>query len=158
MDELIKQLLHLQDVQIAENCMLNVLISEKKKVDNSLNNLVSAIEQGIISNTTGKRLRELEEQQANLEKQILIEGNKIAIKMSESDIREFYESAIDLAPQTLINYLVKEVILYNDKVIVKFNNPLRTSPDNSQGFSFSRKKVYRTINEKSIEMEMEYAV
>ena len=158
MDELIKQLLHLQDVQIAENCMLNVLISEKKKVDNSLNNLVSAIEQGIISNTTGRRLRELEEQQANLEKQILIERNKIAIKMSESDIREFYESAIVLAPQTLINYLVKEVILYDDKVIVKFNNPLRTSPDNSQGFSFSHKKVYRTINEKSIEMEMEYAV
>ena len=47
---------------------------------------------------------------------------------------------------------------YDDKVIVKFNNPLRTSPDNSQGFSFSHKKVYRTINEKSIEMEMEYAV
>ena len=158
MDELIKQLLHLQDVKIAENCMLNVLISEKKKVDNSLNNLVSAIEQGIISNTTGKRLRELEEQQSNLEKQILIERNKIAIKMSESDIREFYESAIDLAPQTLINYLVKEVILYDDKVIVKFNNPLRTSPDNSQGFSFYHKKVYRTINEKSIEMDMEYAV
>ena len=78
--------------------------------------------------------------------------------MSESDIREFYESAIDLAPQTLINYLVKEVILYDDKVIVKFNNPFRTSPDNSQGFSFSHKKVYSTINEKSIEMEMEYAV
>jgi hypothetical protein len=129
--------------------MLNVLISEKKKVDNSLNNLVSAIEQGIISNTTGKRLRELEEQQANLEKQILIERNKIAIKMSESDIREFYESAIDLAPQTLINYLVKEVILYDDKVIVKFNNPLRTSPDNSQGFLLYtgfRKMPYLILN------------
>ena len=78
--------------------------------------------------------------------------------MSEKDIREFYENAVDLIPQTLINYLVKEVILYDDKVIVKFNSPLRTSPDDSQGFSFSYKKVYRTINNKSIEMEMEYAV
>ena len=158
MDELVKQLLLLQNMQMAENCMLNVLLSEKKKVDNSLNNLVSAIEQGLLTATTGKRLRELEEQQSNLEKQILIERNKIAVKMSESDIREFYENAVDLIPQTLINYLVKEVILYDDKVIVKFNSPLRTSPDDSQGFSFSRKKVYRTINNKSIEMEMEYAV
>ena len=158
MDELVKQLLLLQDMQIAEKCMLNVLLSEKKKVENSLNNLVSAIEQGILTPTTGKRLRELEEQQSNLEKQILIERNKIAVKMSEKDIREFYENAVDLIPQTLINYLVKEVILYDDKVIVKFNSPLRTSPDDSQGFSFSHKKVYRTINNKSIEMEMEYAV
>ena len=66
----------------------------------------------------GITLRELEEQQANLDKQIRIERNKIAIKMSESDIREFYESAIDLAPQILINYLVKEVILYDDKAII----------------------------------------
>ena len=158
MDELVKQLLLLQDMQIAKNCMLNVLLSEKKKVENSLNNLVSAIEQGILTPTTGRRLRELEEQQSNLEKQILIERNKIAVKMSEKDIREFYGNAVDLIPQTLINYLVKEVILYDDKVIVKFNSPLRTSPDDSQGFSFSHKKVYRTINNKSIEMEMEYAV
>ena len=61
--------------------------------------------------------------------------------MSEKDIREFYENAVDLIPQTLINYLVKEVILYDDKVIVKFNSPLRTSPDDSQGFSLCDKET-----------------
>ena len=60
--------------------------------------------------------------------------------MSEKDIREFYENAVDLIPQTLINYLVKEVILYDDKVIVKFNSPLRTSPDNSQAFLLAIKR------------------
>ena len=126
----------MQDSQIKESSMLNVLLHDKRKVENSLNNLVSAIEQGIISNTTNKRLHELEEQQSQLEKQILIERSKLAVKMSEQDIREFYESALTLEAQMLVNYLIKEVVLYDDKMIIKYNNPLRTSPDDSQGFFF----------------------
>ena len=126
----------MQDSQIKESSMLNVLLHDKRKVENSLNNLVSAIEQGIISNTTNKRLHELEEQQSQLEKQILIERSKLAVKMSEQDIREFYESALTLEAQMLVNYLIKEVVLYDDKMIIKYNNPLRTSPDDGQGFFF----------------------
>ena len=136
MNELVHGLLEMQDSQIKESSMLNVLLHDKRKVENSLNNLVSAIEQGIISNTTNKRLHELEEQQSQLEKQILIERSKLAVKMSEQDIREFYESALTLEAQMLVNYLIKEVVLYDDKMIIKYNNPLRTSPDDSQGFFF----------------------
>ena len=158
MEGLIKQLLLVQELQTAEKGMLNILLSEKKRVENALKNLVSAIEQGILTATTGKRLKELEEQQSKLEKQILVERNKIAIKISESEIRAFYENALDAIPYVLINYLVKEIILFDDKAIIKFNNPLRTSPDDSQGFSFSRKKVCRTIKDKYIELDIEYAV
>ena len=35
----------------------------------------------------------------------------------------------------LVNYLVKEIKLYNDKIEITFNTPLRTSPD-KQGSSF----------------------
>ena len=59
--------------------------------------------------------------------------------MSEQDIREFYESALMLEPQMLVNYLIKEVVLYDDKIIIRFNNPLRTSPDDGQGFFFYNK-------------------
>lgn len=139
MNELVHGLLEMQDSQIKESSMLNVLLHDKRKVENSLNNLVSAIEQGIISNTTNKRLHELEEQQSQLEKQILIERSKLAVKMSEQDIREFYESALTLEAQMLVNYLIKEVVLYDDKMIIKYNNPLRTSPDDCQGFFFYAK-------------------
>ena len=136
MNELVHGLLKTQDMQIEESSMLNVLLHDKRKVETSLNNLVSAIERGIVSNTTNKRLHELEEQQTQLEKQILIERSKLAVKMSEQDIREFYESALMLEAQMLVNYLIKEVVLYDDKMIIKYNNPLRTSPDDSQGFFF----------------------
>ena len=139
MNELVHGLLKIQESQIKESSMLNVLLHDKRKVETALNNIVSAIEQGIISNVTNKRLRELEEQQAQLEKQILIERSKLAVVMSEQDIREFYESALTLEAQMLINYLVKEVVLFDDKIIIRFNNPLRTSPDDGQGFFFYNK-------------------
>ena len=37
----------------------------------------------------------------------------------------------------LINLLIKQIVLYNDKMIVYYNSPIQTSPDgNSQVFSF----------------------
>lgn len=156
MDSLVKQLLLAQEMQTSEKSVLKMLSNEKAGVEKALDNLIRAIEQGILTPTTGKRLKELEEQKSRLEKQILIEQNKIAVQLTEKDIRAFYESAIDLNPQAIINNLVQEIILYDDKVIIKFKSPIRTSPDDSQGFSFSRKIVYRRINQKVVEIAMEY--
>ncbi len=38
----------------------------------------------------------------------------------------------------LINFLVKEIVLYNDKIEIYFNTPIKSSPDddNSRGFLF----------------------
>lgn len=90
-----------------------------------------------MSNATNKRLKELESQQELLERQILIERSKQAVQFKESDIREFYEQMLH-EPKTLITYLIKQVILYDDKIEIQFNSPIRISPDdeNRRGFSF----------------------
>ncbi len=36
----------------------------------------------------------------------------------------------------LINYLVKEIVLFDDAIHIYYNSPLMISPDESQGFSF----------------------
>ena len=56
-----------------------------------LNNIMSAIEQGIINNTTNKRMKVLESSIEELDKQILIEKSKTRIKLSREDIQEFYK-------------------------------------------------------------------
>ena len=127
-----------------------MLLQEKKQNYKSLNNLVSAIEQGIISSTTNKRLHELEKRQAELETQIIIEKNKSAVMLTEKDIRQFYREMLELKPQLLIESLVKEIIVYDDKIKIICNSPLKTfkngndktkiSPDENQGFSFYNTK------------------
>ena len=134
--EITNYLLKLQDDTIKTNPTLNILLKEQNKVETALANIVSAIERGVITNTTGKRLKELESRKEELEKQIALEQNKTEIKTPENVIRNFYESGLNLEPVMLINYFVKEIILYHDEVKIYFNNPLKVSPDNSQGFSF----------------------
>jgi len=125
---------------------------EEAKIDNALDNLMSAIEQGIVSKTTKKRLTELEAQQEALECELLIEKSKTAVKVHESFIREYYEEALRLEVTMLVNMLVKEVVLYNDRIEVHFNTPLRNCPDESQGFSFY--KGFISITAQTIELEM----
>ncbi|MDE7296285.1 MAG: recombinase family protein [Clostridia bacterium] len=136
MNVLVKGLLDIQEQQNNGTPILKMLTKEKRQTENAINNIMTAIENGVITNTTTKRLKELEEQQESLERQILIERSKTAVKLSESDMREFYAQALELEPQMLINYLIKEIVLFDDKIEIHYNNPIRISPDDSQGFSF----------------------
>ena len=134
-DYVTQNLMKIQNEKVT-NQALSVLLKEKSKVDKSLNNIADAIENGIVSNTTNKRLHDLEKQQETLEREILIERSKLSVKISESDMRTFYTEALKREPKMLIEMLVKEVILYNDKAEVIFNTPPRMNLDESQGFSF----------------------
>jgi hypothetical protein len=53
----------------------------------------------------------------------------------------------------LVNLLVKEVVLYNDRIEVHFNTPLRNCPDESQGFSFY-KGFISIYTAQTMELEM----
>ena len=135
MQIIVKNLLETQSKIGDENVILNHLLKEKRESEKNLNNIMQAVEQGLINNTTIKRMQELETKIAELEKDILIEQNKSISKISEEEIKEFYIKALNLEPQTLINYIVKEIKAYNDKLEITFNTPIKTSPDN-QGSSF----------------------
>ena len=135
-DTIIAEIMRRQNLN--ENGNLKMLSNEKSRIDRALDNLVTAIENGITSNTTNKRLHDLEKQQEELERQMLIERSKTAVKLNERDIRQYYEQALRLEMPMLINFLVKEIVLYNDKIEIYFNTPIKTSPDDEsrRGFLF----------------------
>ncbi len=87
-----------------------------------------------------------------LERQLIIERSKAAVKMSEEDIRGYYRDALMLEMPMLINYFVKEIVLYNDRIEIYFNSLAETSPDESQGFSFYAGTI--TIEDTTKELEM----
>lgn len=131
MNYIVNELLRIQEMQLKENSVLKVLTKQQKQVETAINNMVNAVERGIITNATSKRLKELEQQQELLERQILIERSKQAVQFKASDIREFYEQMLQ-EPKMLITYLVKQVVLYDDKIKIQFNSPIRISPDDEK--------------------------
>lgn len=139
----VKYLLELQNKNGNENKLLNIYLKEQKDNEKAITNIVANMERGIVAKATSKRLTDLEERQEELERLILIEQSKSTVKLSENQIRIFYEQALRLEPQMLINYIVKEIVVYDDRIDIIYNNPLTFSPDceNGQGFIFSMKNV-----------------
>ncbi len=148
LEYIVDQLLELQERKIQENTALKMLVKEQRQTENSINNIMSAIENGGTSNTAMKRLRELENKNEELEKQIRIERAKTACRISKEEIERYYKTALQQEPQMLINYLVKEILLFNDKMEIIYNTPRTLSLDESQGFLLydgnSKMQTYET--------------
>ena len=139
--KIVDELYKIQEEQANEMTELKLLKDQKQKIDLALQNVMAAIERGIISNTTNKRLHELECQQTELERKIIMEQAKSIIMLSKTEIAEYYKKALRLEPQLLISYLVKEIKLYNDYIEVIYNTPIKINPDESRGFSFYTEKT-----------------
>ena len=80
MSSIIEKLLKVQE-QENLNSLLTSLTKEKKQAETTLNNVMRAVEQGIINNTTNKRMKELESQIEELDRQILIQKSKNSFKI-----------------------------------------------------------------------------
>lgn len=69
-----------QERQAQANIVLNLLLKEQRQTENAIQNIMTAIENGGTSNTAMKRLRELENRQSKLERQILIEKSNAVFR------------------------------------------------------------------------------
>ena len=142
-DTVVKYLVELQNKLANENTLLNAYLKEQKDNEKAINNIVANMERGIVAKATSKRLNDLEERQEELERLILIEQSKQTVKVSEKVIREFYEQALMLEPQMIISYLVKEIIVFDDRIDIIYNIPINTNPDDEsrRGFIFYMKNL-----------------
>lgn len=64
----------------------------------------------------------------------MIEKSKNTLKLSKEDIKEYYIQALQLELKLLIDYLIQEIKVFEDKIEITFNSPIKTSPDKNQGF------------------------
>lgn len=102
----------------------------KQKLKKNGNNVMTAIEEGIINPTTKTRMAELERQIDELSVKILIEESKLENSIAREEVMEYLTHSVrDLSPQALIEILVNRIELYDDEIVVWFNYTDRTDPD-----------------------------
>ena len=77
----------------------------------------------------------MEDKNDNLEREIIVEKAKYSSKLTREMITDYYKEALKQEPLMLINLLVKEITLFNDKMVIQFNSPIEKSPDGSRGFN-----------------------
>ena len=141
LEKAVNYLLEVQENRIKQNSVVANLVKEKRQTENAINNIMDAIEQGGQSATVMKRMRELEAKLTDVEKRLTIEKSQTAFRLTKEQITEYYKSALAKEPLQLINYFIKEIQLYDDKMIIIYNTPKTITLDESQGFSFYDKNV-----------------
>ena len=116
----------LLEYQSQENTRLPVLQAELKEVKLRINNLVAAIEQGILTPSTKARMEELEQQREALETSILqeqIEKPPITREQILFWFDQFrHGDPADIAFQEkVIDCFVNSIYLFDDRIVVNFN-------------------------------------
>ena len=130
-DKIVEELYALQDTESNANIVINKLEKEYKQTEN---NIMNAVEQGIINYTTNKRMKELENKLEDIDRQIILEKAQNSFKLTREEIKDFYLEALKLEPKLLIDYVIKEIRVYEDKLEITFNSPIKRSPDKNQDF------------------------
>ena len=122
-DAIVAEVMELQD---QENTTLPLLEKQMREVENGIENMLNAIQAGVLTNSTKSRLEKLEAQQKELE--VRIAKEKIARpRLSENQVRFWLTRFRKLDPnvkshrETLINTFVNAVYLYDEKVLITFN-------------------------------------
>ena len=102
---------------------------ERKRAEalKSSNNLILAIEQGIITEQTKERLKQLEIEISQLDFDIEQAKQRNYTNITPDLIKEYFRKVVlgDIdAEETrhhLVRHLIREVILYKDKIVITFN-------------------------------------
>ena len=122
-DAIVAEVMELQE---QENTTLPLLEKQMREVENGIENMLNAIQAGVLTNSTKSRLEKLEAQQKELE--VRIAEEKIARpRLSENQVRFWLTRFRKLDPnvkshrETLINTFVNAVYLYDEKVLITFN-------------------------------------
>lgn len=114
------------EYQQQENTVIPYLEKNLSDTQRSIDNLIAAIEQGIITPSTKQRLETLEVTKRELEDKILIENMKRPLR-TEKELWDWfrYMRNFDLTRleerRQLIDVFVNTVFLYNDRFLLTLN-------------------------------------
>lgn len=131
LDIIADEIMRIHEKNRTEQSVIKLLKEDKAKAERSLNNILTAIEEGIINTTTKNRMAELEQRIDELNGKILVEESKLENSITKEEVMEYLTDSVrDLSPQVLIEVLVNRIELYDDEIVVWFNYSERTNPDN----------------------------
>ena len=136
--------------ETADNTALKLIERKRAEAVKAQNNIIRAIEKGIITDATKSRLTELETQIAQFDIEINKEKARSYTFLTADDIEMFlskfvFESTDDIKVRKLIvNTFIREVILYDDEIVITYN-----FTDNPERLKITKEHVIQT--EKEIE-------
>ena len=140
-EAIVSMLMELQD---RENVNLPLYEQQLKETDSAIQNMLNAIQQGILTKSTKERLEELERQQEELK--VKIDCEKLAKPKISAEFMTFWLQRfrkLDISQpahrKMLIDTFINAIFLYDDKLVITYNYK-----DGTDTISFSDLKAAET--------------
>ena len=121
LEELTNNIYEVYKKRIGNNNSLNILKNTLQKTNTFIANILSAIEKGIITDTTKQRLEELETQKKDLEQQVIIETARAKYELTKEDIQNYFRHAMKQCPEMAFDLFIKFVKVYENKIEIGLN-------------------------------------
>ena len=121
-------LFNLYKKESEDNSALKILVKQREEALKASDNMIKAIEQGIITEQTKTRLKELETTISRLDFEIDMEKQKNYAYLTYEDIENYLRSQVlsnpdDIAVRKLlVNTFIREILYYPDKIIITYNS------------------------------------
>lgn len=133
LDFLIDKIIKKHNRKFNEQKEILILEDDLKKINKSIKNIIDAIEQGLYSEKTKNRLAELEEQEAITNAKIAnLKGKQNPVILKKETVLEFFNFALTQCPQTMIDLLIKKIVIFDDKLDVYLNYTTKTKDDDTK--------------------------
>ena len=126
-----------------DESVLNSLKTRHNDLIKSINNLLFALQEGIITPSTKERLNMLEFEKAEIEEQIAKEEFSLSKQLTRDEVEYFLRRAIKSSPKILLNNLVDKVIVYENKIEIyyKYCHNIPDDPDDQRGYFFEELSI-----------------
>ena len=126
-----------------DESILNSLKNRHSDLIKSINNMLFALQEGIITPSTKERLNMLESDKAEIEEQIAKEELALSKQISREEVEYYLRRAIKSSPKILLNNLVDKVIVYDDKIEIyyKYCHKIPDDPDDQRGYFFEELRI-----------------
>jgi hypothetical protein len=157
--DLAEKIFEIHKNRLNDQSLLNLLTADYTEIEKSINNLLKAMEQGIITSSTKERLQMLEEKKAELSIKITAEQTRNKLLITKDEILQYLQKQVKKRPKTMIDSFVKKVVLYNDKIEIYYNYTEKEPDGNNshQAFSFYDGKITFYINTRRYQNNHLYA-
>ena len=122
-----------------DGTVLKLLLKQRRDVQKKTDNIIKVIEQGIITEQTKTRLKQLEQELLQIDFDIDREKQRTYTFLTVENIVEFLQSKVftdtDNIKVRIVNTFIREIIYYPDKLIITYNftdnlNTVKITPEN----------------------------
>ena len=129
LSEIADKILETYKKQREDQSLVRILEQELRDTERAIQNLLKALENGIVTSSTKERLEQLEARKQGLAVKLQIEQTKQSFQLTKEKIIQYLSTALRKGPKLLIDLLIQKIILYPDHIEIFYRHKETEGPD-----------------------------